>query len=57
MSIELVITDETPEQPQGVSDQAILDCFMATPHNGSYREYLLQAGRAIEAKVLEVVVA
>ena len=48
MTIELAITDETPpEEQQGLSDEDILDCFLGTPLNGSYRDYLLRSGRRI----------
>ena len=53
MPIELAITDETPDAacaPQ-LADEELLDCFLGAPLNGSYRQYLLAAGRAIEAKV------
>lgn len=50
MPIDIAITDEGPEQA-GLSEQDILDCFLGTPMQGSYRDYLLNAGRAIEAKV------
>ena len=55
MAIELAITDDTPAaEPQPVlSEQEALDCFLAAPLNGSYRQYLLAAARALEAKVLQ----
>jgi hypothetical protein len=64
MAIELVITDETPQPvlvdtddflractPPVLTEQEVLDCFLETKLDGSYRQYLLAAGRAIERKL------
>lgn len=55
MAIELAITDETPagEAQPVLTEEDALDCFLGTPMEGSYRQYLLAAARSIEAKVLE----
>ena len=36
-----------------LSDDDILAAFCSTPNVGSYRAYLVQVGRTLEAKVLE----
>lgn len=54
MTIELAITDETPEPvPSVLTEQEVLECFFATPLDGSYRRYLIAAARRIEALVRE----